>query len=274
MSLMSDHCVWKLGSITPTRSILLCHGYIRNESLTSNVPNSIKDTCINYFEQKTAFNFINDRKNIGKFITSKIFVVRGFKWMFKLIPNRFNLTENKCRLYILLVSLPPKIRIFTANFVISLINTHIKIEFCNRLNLYRQRTYRPSRFNLNILKSLQSPEFKIEINLVNVQLDYSESDIANYHRMLDVTNKQNTCHFQWIIDDIAKYGTRKIHSKIFLMHSFEWYLYIRRGQLYINSHIPIECICLVYNIKLATQQDSFEFCDCLSLHHFDMPKKK
>eukprot|EP01084_Bolivina_argentea_P261325 441554_1 len=141
---MSDHCLWQLTSSTPKRSILLCNGYIRNESLALNIPKSIKHICINYFEQKTAFNIINDTENIGKCITSEIFAIRRFKFMFKLYPNKFNLNENKCRLYIILVSLPPKIKIFTAHFIISLLNTNLKIEFCNKLKLKAQRTSQPT----------------------------------------------------------------------------------------------------------------------------------
>eukprot|EP01084_Bolivina_argentea_P261324 441552_1 len=209
---ISDHCVWHLNSATPIGSILLCNGYIRNESQSSKIPKLIKQISINYFEENTAFNIVNDIQNIGKCITSEIFMIRKFKCMFKLYPNKFNLNENKCRLYIILVSIPPQIKTFTVHFIISLLNTNLKIEFCNKMKLKPQRTHCPTKFgkcgtkfDLNLLKRLQFYEFNIKINFV--QINNKKSIMHNQnHYILNPINKQYCCHYQWIINDISKHS--------------------------------------------------------------------
>eukprot|EP01084_Bolivina_argentea_P313099 542164_1 len=248
---------WRVYS-TPTKSILLCNGYIRTQFTSkSNLPTCcISNICCNYFDPKTVFNQIHNAP-VGVSECTKIFASKNFTWKAYFSPKKYSAHQTNCILSLHSLMYLNNPQLGNTNII-----THVVISLFDNAKLigHHERVfggfgYQPQYFTLSIpihiLETFNAVEFGINIVLEN------PNNIPN--QMISdksfFTDKFSLC-LPNDKNQIIKYET-----DLFEMAFFKWYLrfsvegYCLCLRLYkADTPVNISTISILY--KLIIEHDN------------------
>eukprot|EP01084_Bolivina_argentea_P248323 415343_1 len=273
---------WNLSEIAPNkRSILLCNGYIRTESVGLTKSSFIINLCADYYETQTISNIFKTFPR-GHYICSPIFSLAGFKWIFKFYPHKFSLKHKKCHVTVELISYPSSIYNVEANFVFELMddNTiicHNKLAF----NLHQAKV-NTLEFDVRTITKLISPAFIISCDVNHI----NSANGINVQHVMNPSIETISNTYKWIIKDTSKIISKSaiktakiLESPLIEMIGFKWYLHVtKEGSLYIscpcisNSLSKISIVC---EIIIQEIDPKYKYIACLSFknRYDDRPKK-
>eukprot|EP01083_Nonionella_stella_P103412 295270_1 len=165
---------WNLASITPLKSVLLCHGYIRFHCETLDVPNTVSYLVLSHFEKKTISNFTRGG-HANACIHSQIFMIGGLKWILKLYPL---ISDTKCQLVIRLLSTCiPQLNLHT-NLSCTLSIAHaIEKQSKENWRFTAKGPYATLIFKSDPLTQALPPTFAVNITMFDIPTHY---DLSKY----------------------------------------------------------------------------------------------
>ena len=243
--------IWTLDNEIPRESFELCTGYLRQASTIAQIPQIVHDICFTYYEPNSINNIIKNAP-VGYGIISQIFIINGFKWLFKFCPHQYSINAKICHFNIYLLSTPKIIKTVTTNIHISLSNTLHKFNK-NNFSFNHKRHHVTTVFKLDAFESLYHPQFEINIDIVSVT-NKNNAPVANYQQMLNTSTKTLSDEYIWKISpqeiqqaiqnqslqsEFPHKQNKIFESSLFTMHGFKWYLFISSAGLHIvNATIP------------------------------------